>query len=1007
MKHTTAVLLLLFTLSGTAQGQLRENMYFHQLTQQKGLLQEYNWFVFTDSKGLVWISSTHGLARFDGIQTKSYLPNARDTNALKGIHVMGDFAESADGNIWFAADNYLCQYVRKKDNFTHFQAHDAQGKPLTGYYRLLTQDSDGNLWVMVDDQHIGSPVYKFHIDPITGKFEFQWVCDMGISANRCYAIKNKGQVAALFAFQYDENIGYLQHILPSPEAAEPIYFKLPNQVKNDTLLDALDLNNGRFYALTDGGLFLIDLKTSSPQCVFTEKNITCITNDANGLLYLGTDYGQVIQINPEQQYKVVQQFQTKQQDTHNGAFISHLYIDPDATLWISYFYTGVAWVNLHKTKFHILKQKEDDNVIALLRDGKGQVWGIQGRSLLKFNNTGKISASYLAPNCDYEFEKICMVDQHTIGLLSYGEIYTFDIVHHRFNQVDRFSSEKRGFLDVGVLDRQTLLAGTYSGLFLYTNQGNGKYTNRRLPGFSESRSYTDLYRDQNGRVYIYQEATELLIFDYVQGQLNQLGAPIQFKADITSWAEDANFVWAGTNLGLLQIDKQNQHYRFFTKSDGLPGLSVSNLVIDPADGIWMHVNSRLVYFKDGRVRIYSKADGVSESMFTTGSSTMDARAALWTIAQEGLIVAKSNATVSLKSKAKVFVDAILINEQVDSTLRCVLTGNTNPDDIQKITIPFDKRNLKISFLALDYADPENNYLEYQIVNADTTWIRTSNPGFARFLGVQEGNYTLRIRAYNSDGISSSASKEITIIIQPPFERSPLYYLIWTVIIIGVVVGFFYYQRVQERKIQAIRQQIADDLHDEVGSVLTGIHMFSESLKRMISIQDREANYLLGRIGTNAQKTLSSFRDIVWAINPKYDRLEQLVYRMRLVVSETSDASNIKCSFDTSIIGQAQTKLNPKIRHNIFLIFKEALNNAVKYSKATKIDIKLEVNDRNLTLEVMDNGQGFDMEAPPSGNGLSNLKKRALALNGIFKFNSTLGKGTQLFLQISLKLRRLA
>jgi signal transduction histidine kinase len=222
-----------------------------------------------------------------------------------------------------------------------------------------------------------------------------------------------------------------------------------------------------------------------------------------------------------------------------------------------------------------------------------------------------------------------------------------------------------------------------------------------------------------------------------------------------------------------------------------------------------------------------------------------------------------------------------------------------------------------------------------------------------------------------------------------------------------VISFFRYQRVQDRKIQAVRQQIADDLHDEVGSVLTGIHMFSESLKRMIHIQDREANYMLGRIGTNAQKTLSSFRDIVWAINPNYDRLEQLMYRMRQVVAETSDASNIKCSFDTAIQGQAQTKLNPKIRHNIFLIFKEALNNAVKYSKATKIDIKLEVNDRHLTLEVTDNGQGFDMDAPASGNGLSNLKKRANALNGIFKFNSTVGKGTQLFLQVSLKSRRLA
>lgn len=1007
MKSTTALLLLLIALSSTAQGQLRENVYFHQLTQQKGLLQEFNWYVFTDSKGLVWISSPHGLARFDGIQTKTYLPNERGTNALRGIHVIGDFTESSDGNIWFAADNYLCQYVRKKDNFAHFQVHDAKGKPLTGYYRLLTQDSEGNLWVMVDDNRIGSPVYKFHIDPTTSKFEFQKVCNMGVPANRCYAIKNKGQVTALFAFQWDEQVGYLQHVLPSPKASEPIYFKLPNQKKKGILLDALDLNNGRFYVVTDSALFLMDQHASAPQCVFTEKEITSITNDANGLLYVGTGSGQVIQLNPEQRYKVIQRFQTKKQDSSNNAFISHLYVDPDATLWISYYYSGVAWVNLHKTKFNILVRAENNKVGSLLRDAQGQVWGIQGRSLLKFDSSGKIVASFQAPAGKNAFEKICMVDQHSIGLLTYGEIYIFDILHHRFKQVDGYSSEKRKFLDVEVLDTQTLLAGTYSGLVLYKKQGNGMYANWRLSGFSDSLSYTDVYRDQNGRVYVYQDATELLILDYTQGHLNHVGNPLQFKADITSWAEDANFVWAGTNLGLLQIDKKNQHYRFFTKSDGLPGLNVSNLVIDPAHGIWMHVDRRLVYFKDGRVRVYCKADGASESMDAIGSSIMDTNAVLWTLAQEGLILTKSNATIPFENKAKPFVDAILINEQVDSTLRCAITGNANPNDIQKIVLPFDKRNLKISFLAMEYADPENNYLEYQIHGLDTNWIRTPNPGFARFLGTQEGTYQLHIRAYNSDGVLSSASKVITVVIKPPFVRSPLFYILMFIFGVGAVALLFYLRRRQDNKIQAMRQQIADDLHDEVGSVLTGIHMFSESLKRMINIQDREANYLLGRIGTNAQKTLGSFRDIIWAINPKYDRLEQLVYRMRVVVGGTSDASNIKCHFNTMIAGQAQFKLNPQIRHNVFLIFKEALNNAVKYSKATNIEIKLEVDDRNLTLEVTDNGVGFDIEAPAHGNGLSTLKKRALALNGIFNFQSKSGAGTQLFLQISLKSRRLA
>jgi signal transduction histidine kinase/ligand-binding sensor domain-containing protein len=1008
MKKAATLLLFLSVMSGALQSQVRENVYFHHLTQQNGLLKDYNWYIYPDSKGLVWISSSNGLARFDGIQVKYFLPNDQNPNALKGINVIGDFIESKSSDIWFAADNYLCQYVRNQDKFLHYQVTDSSGVPASGYYRLLTQDIHGDIWILIDDETIGSPVYKFHTDPVSGSGQFQWVCNLGVSANRCYPIKNKGEITGFFAFGWGEKMSYLKMLLPRTADTKTFQFTIPGSTETGAVLDVLDLNNGLFYVVSDPGLFLINSENPVPELLLKEKGITSIAQAPNGNLFLGTDLGEILEVTTGLNYTIKERFLSQKQATSNSLFITHLHIDANATLWLSYYYNGIAWVNLNKTKYDVVQhnldsKKQPSSIRSVISDENGQVWGLSHRTLIQFDASGNAISRYSAHHDTFPFQKMLFIAPQTIGLLNHDEIVAFDLKSKRFNQVARRKDNEPGYLDFCSIGPQSILVGMFEGAKIFENKGKKGYEKRNLNIVSDSGAYTDLFCDQQGRLYIYQDLNELIIFEYKSGVLKKIGQPILFKAEITSWAEDNTFVWAATNLGLLQIHKQTNQNRFFTMNDGLPGLNISNLVLDKQQGLWMNINGKLVYYKNGKASTFSKADGASETIATDGSSALDANGALWVPAVDGLIVSRENATKPYSGKAGLYIDAIQINEKIDTTLRCALTGASQPDDIRKIVLPYEKSNLKINFLSMEYGDPENNFLEYQIIGADTSWIRTPNPGYARFLGVREGTYQLRIRAFNADGIPGSDIRTITVVIKPPFERSPLLYLLVVLGAISIVILIFQYLRMQERRMQAMRQQIADDLHDELGSVLTGILMFSDALRMKASIQqDQDAVYKLGRIGQNAQKTLNSFRDIVWSINPKYDRMEQLVFRMRAMISEASDASMINFVFAPQLQGYEQIKLNPQLRHNLFLVFSEAFNNALKYSKADKIEIIFKVIDQKITLEVHDDGVGFDMEAPASGNGLSNLHKRARTLKGVFKMESKTGFGTHLFLQVSLR-----
>ncbi|MFN0275116.1 MAG: tetratricopeptide repeat protein [Chitinophagales bacterium] len=198
---------------------------------------------------------------------------------------------------------------------------------------------------------------------------------------------------------------------------------------------------------------------------------------------------------------------------------------------------------------------------------------------------------------------------------------------------------------------------------------------------------------------------------------------------------------------------------------------------------------------------------------------------------------------------------------------------------------------------------------------------------------------------------------------------------------------------QQVKELQLRNEIALDLHDEVGSSLSSIKMLSE-----IAVMQNGNKDILEKISNNAKDSAEKMQDIIWMINPKNDNTENMLQRMQKFLQEMCEPMNIKHEFNNTISG---IKLDMHKRKNILLIYKEAVNNAVKYSGANKITTEILLDQQGIILQITDNGKGFDKNLISPGNGLDSMRIRAEELKGAFSLYSEENKGTHIVVSVPL------
>jgi two-component sensor histidine kinase len=313
-----------------------------------------------------------------------------------------------------------------------------------------------------------------------------------------------------------------------------------------------------------------------------------------------------------------------------------------------------------------------------------------------------------------------------------------------------------------------------------------------------------------------------------------------------------------------------------------------------------------------------------------------------------------------------------------------------------LTLKYNGYN-SIHFQFSDYSllGQERLIYEYTLYNGgDTIWNKIEGEPELSFTRITPGSYTLLVRVGNGFGGYSPEITVFNILITPPFTQTVWFIGLIIVTIAAILYVVYLYRLKQLKKLQIIRNNIASDLHDDIGSTLNSISIYSEVAKQ----QAGKEIPALDQIGLNSRKIIESMSDIVWTINPENDPFEKIIIRMRSFAYQLLKAKKVEYTFEVD------EKLNSialpmQVRKNFYLVFKEAITNVVKYSEASRVSIDLFEKNKTIMLRIRDNGKGIPVNAQTLGNGLMNMTRRAEEIGGELNIISANDGGTEIELML--------
>jgi signal transduction histidine kinase len=297
-----------------------------------------------------------------------------------------------------------------------------------------------------------------------------------------------------------------------------------------------------------------------------------------------------------------------------------------------------------------------------------------------------------------------------------------------------------------------------------------------------------------------------------------------------------------------------------------------------------------------------------------------------------------------------------------------------------------------------------------------TDLRTIN-----YANLSPGRYRFLVQAVNSEGGMSENPATIKFTILPPVWLSWWFLSLCAVLMAAFAMTVVRFRRARRREREAaeaalrhsrderlreleeVRRRIATDLHDDVGSSLTQISLLSEVARQRLEGKEAVVNEPLTLIARLSSELVDSMSDIVWAINPQKDHLSDLSQRMRHFASDVLTARQIELQFRTpDDEQQADIKVGANVRREVFLIFKEGINNLVRHSRCRAAAVEFRVEEEGLYLRMSDDGQGFEVRSKSWGHGLLSMQERCRSLGGLLTIESGIGVGTTLLLLIPLK-----
>lgn len=325
-------------------------------------------------------------------------------------------------------------------------------------------------------------------------------------------------------------------------------------------------------------------------------------------------------------------------------------------------------------------------------------------------------------------------------------------------------------------------------------------------------------------------------------------------------------------------------------------------------------------------------------------------------------------------------------------------SETGTTDSAPVSLEASQNNLMIDFVGLNFKNEDSLNYQYKLEGTDEDWSKPGKNRSIYFANLNSGEYRFLVRAVNENNLFSMQPAAFQFKISPPL------YLRWWFVALGIllisaIVYAFYRVKLQKLlEIERTRTMIATDLHDDIGSNLSKISILSEVVRMQLAHEAKSDNKLLGSIAEISRESVSSMSDIVWAINPKRDSALEIARKMREYAEEIFVPKGITVAFSEPD-KSAKIKLPMDLRRDLYLVFKEAVNNIARHSQCHTIKIVFAIRHYEIFLQIADDGVGFDLNEQSGGNGLANMKKRVEKLKGEFLLDSAPARGTKITIRL--------
>jgi ligand-binding sensor domain-containing protein/signal transduction histidine kinase len=913
--------------------------------------------------GYLWIGTSNGLARFDGIRFVTF--RSADTPELRSNRILS-LCEDRNRVLWIGTDGGgVIRHERGQ-----FAAMTTRDGLSSERVTCLAEDGNGHLWVGTE-----SGLNRLEKNRFVSFFALDGLPDDRVTS--ILPSRNGLVVAAgtgLAAFQ----AGRFSHLHPAaPRPWERARSLLRDRREN-------------WWVAGDTGLWRMNSPPSGTNAVPLHGGPVCsVVERVGGEIWFGGDDGRLYRLKPETASSDVQEM------ARFGVGILALCQDREDDLWV-----GTAGQGLHRLKPRQLRLVGIPDGSAPGGDATpgeavaGSAWVAAGAHGIRVCQNGQWRTFRPHGLPESTWVHALAGDPEAglwIGTVGDG------LFCWRGGDLQRWS-QREGLSDSTI---EVLCTDGREGVWIGTRNGGlnhlhaGRIHRVHTPWGFTGNFASVLACDRQGRLWIGTKGDGL--FCYSNGVFSAYTTRSGLPHDLVqALLPDEDFVWVGTAAGLVRL--RGNEVQVFRQKDGLPQDAIAQLQDDGAGNLWIGASrglfrlrkQQLHEYAEGRTRFldavsYGNSDGLTDLEALPGAQGLSARqrsGRLWFLTSRGLVQAEGRELKWNWLPPPVVLEQVLVENQA--------VPLSNP-----VRVPPGREGIQFQYTALCLVAPEKVRFRVQLAGFDHDWVDMGGNRTARYTKVLPGHYDFRVMACNNDGVWSEAGAGLGLIVAPFWWQTGWFRAALAAGLGAGALGAIRLRRARRRDLERLRVRLAADLHDELGSSIWSITLLSRMLQKdgQMGIDERRD---VGEIHRIATQTSSAIRDIVWLINPAFDTAQDLVLRMKDFTGTMLRGAECRLLCDGVDLSR---KLPLDFRQSVFLLFKEAITNVARHAQASQVEIVLNEAAGRWQLSIHDNGVGFDPEGGFPGHGLNNLRQRADNIGGEVEIASRPGHGTKVTLSV--------